>query len=378
MKIKYLKKLFLEVLGLPFYLTSMLVKRNEDYMVFGEWHGQSYCDNSKYFFQYVSKNSSTKAVWITKNKEIISIVTGEGLNCEYYLSVKGIYYCLVSKYAFVTHGSSDINANLLGKCILINLTHGTPLKKIGVDAQYLRLGKLTNIFDKYFKKIIPSKKHFDIVFCADQKAKERFKSAYDYPLDIFAYGYPRWKGLYGDSSVLNNYSKKYDRIISYLPTLRFNNHRQLNPLSFDGFNYFCEYLEKKNYLLIIRPHPVMTFSNENIVSKNIVFVRNTDINDVNEVLKVTDVLISDYSSVIYDFEKTMKPIILLAPDAETYLDQDVGVYGDYYRDFSWPIINDWFDVVDKIEEINFNCKYDNNFLDTDMVSERILNLIERL
>lgn len=354
LKVKYIKKLATELLGLPIYLLSTLSVRSEKVMVFGEWHGRNYCDNSKYLFEYVSDNhKDQEAVWITKDKDIKNLVIEKGYKCEYAYSVKGFYYCFRAKYAFVTHDSADVNQYLLGKCKLINLTHGTPLKRMGADANYLRLGRFTYFFDKYLEQLIPSKKKVDILFCADDKASVRFQSSYEYPVEIIVSGYPRWKGLYEKNSCLNGLVQNYDKVISYLPTLRFNNHTQIDPFSFGGFDDLCRYIERRNYLLIIRPHPVMTFPNENVFSKNIVFIKSEDVRDVNEVLQVTDILISDYSSVIYDFEQTGKEILLLSPDSEVYINEDVGVYGNYYKDFQWPIVSDWFGVLNSIDSIAF-------------------------
>lgn len=363
-KVKHVKKLISEVLGLPLYLFSMLSVRSNNIMVFGEWHGQNYCDNSKYLFEFMSlRNDGNKIIWITKNKKIQRIILDKGFKCEYYFSPKGMFYCLRARFAFVTHDSADINQFLLGRCTLVNLTHGTPLKRMGVDAKYLRLGRFTSVFDKYIDFFIPSKKKVDLIFCADDKAKERFQSSYPYSVEIIVSGYPRWQGLYANNSSLIDSVKQYDKVISYLPTLRLSNNVQLDPFSFGGFEDFCKYIESKNYLLIIRPHPVMKFVNENLVNNNIIFVRSADVRDVNEVLQVTDILISDYSSVIYDFEMTRKPILLLAPDVDSYLNEDVGVYGDYHKDFSWPIIDDWFAVMKCLDSTDF-------FLD-DLSSETI-------
>lgn len=351
LKVKYLKKIIMAFFGLPIYWLSMLSTRDKNIMVFGEWHGKKYCDNPKYLFEYLNFNvEGVKFFWITKDKKIAKEIKEIGLPCEYAHSLIGIYLCLKAKYAFVTHDSADINENLLGGCVLINLTHGTPLKKIGADAQYARLGSLTYFYDKYIKSIIPSSKKFEFIFCADEMSKDRFKTAFNYPVTILPFGYPRWDGLFESDSKLNDVVKSYKKVISYLPTLRFCNHVQLDPFSFYGFNEFISFVERHNYLLIIRPHPSMKYFSKSINSKNILLVTSDDVADVNEVLQVTDVLISDYSSVIYDFEKTGKPIILLAPDAQVFINADVGIYGDYYKDFTWPLVMRWNDAYKCIQE----------------------------
>lgn len=343
--IRYINKLFFSLLGVPLYFLSMLSVRNKNIMVFGEWHGESYCDNSKYLFEYASNiDDDNKVFWITKNREVLEKVRGEGFLCEYAYSIKGVFICLRARYAFVTHNSADINQNFLGGCTLINLTHGTPLKRMGKDAKYKRLGAFTFLYDNYISKIIPQNKKTDYVFCANENAKKRFESSYRYSVEVLAFGYPRWAGLVSNDAVLKKTVSSYDKVISYLPTLRFNNHVQLDPFSFGGFDEFLKYIEEKNYLLIIRPHPVMKIK-EDILSNNVILIEKNEVADVNEVLKVTDLLISDYSSVIYDFEITKKPVALLAPDANIYINEDVGVYGDYYSDFKFPILDTWSDLI---------------------------------
>jgi CDP-glycerol glycerophosphotransferase (TagB/SpsB family) len=117
--------------------------------------------------------------------------------------------------------------------------------------------------------MLPLGKKFNYVFCADEIAKDRFQSAYNYPVMILPFGYPRWAGLYSKDIDICRLISQYDKVISYLPTLRFNNHQQLDPFSFQGFSDFCKFLENKNYLLIVRPHPSMVFENEHSVSSNV-------------------------------------------------------------------------------------------------------------
>lgn len=374
--IRYINKLFFSLLGVPLYFLSMLSVRNKNIMVFGEWHGESYCDNSKYLFEYASnKNDSNKIIWITKNKKILKEVKDKGFLCEYAYSFRGVLYCLRAEYAFVTHSSADISQNFLGGCTLINLTHGTPLKKIGKDAGYKRLGRFTYLYDNYISNIIPKNKKINYVFCASEDAKKRFESAYRYPVTVLAFGYPRWEGLVNKEVALKDVILGYDKVISYLPTLRFNNHIQLDPFSFEGFLEFLEYLKDRNYLLIVRPHPSMVV-NENKVSGNVVFIKKNQIADVNEVLKVTDFLVSDYSSVIYDFQITRKPVLLLAPDADTYINKDVGVYGDYYSEFDCPIVCSWSALIPHIEsEFSQDFLLQNNSLKS---SEKIYSYMQEL
>ena len=60
--------------------------------------------------------------------------------------------------------------------------------------------------------------------------------------------------------------------------------------------------------------------------------------DVNELMLVSDVLVTDYSSVIYEFALLGRPIAFLAPDDGAY-DEERGFYFDFRRDAPGPIVD---------------------------------------
>src|SRR5690606_3485094 len=96
---------------------------------------------------------------------------------------------------------------------------------------------------------------------------------------------------------------------------------------------FNEYLHKNNILLVIKRHPFdkthfQSLSNIKDYSDNIV--------DVQELLVCTDILITDYSSVFFDFSLTNRPIIFYAYDYNEYLENCRGMYFDYYKEMLGP------------------------------------------
>jgi CDP-glycerol glycerophosphotransferase len=59
--------------------------------------------------------------------------------------------------------------------------------------------------------------------------------------------------------------------------------------------------------------------------------------DINDLLLVADLLITDYSSVMFDYAVTGKPMIFLAPDLEQYRDETRGFYLDFEETVPGPI-----------------------------------------
>lgn len=351
--VRYIVKFFGEIIGVPLFLFSKLTPRNPKIWVFGEWHGARYADNSKYLFEYVSKHvKEVEAIWLTGDISVFNSLRAEGARVYKRWSLKGVSYALIAKFHIVTHGAGDTNPMCAGGAMLVNLTHGTPLKRLGKDSRYNRMGVFTAVFDNYIAKILPGKKKSDIIFCADNVAANRFKSAYPATPKIVPAGYPRWDGLLksDDNRLVEELIDGFDHVFSFMPTLRFNNQVQYDPFSVEGFDDLNDFLKINNAILIIRPHPSMTFANEDIKNQNAVFLRANVVPDVFDILKLTDVLITDYSSVMYDYQRLARPILLLVPDLHSYLNNDVGIYGDFCSEAPGSICEHWRDVMLCLEE----------------------------
>lgn len=366
--IRYIKKLLPEIIFMPVYWLSFLSSRSANVWVFGEWHGLRYSDNAKYLFEYTQNNhKSIKAVWVTKNRSIVEKVRGKGLTAYHSYSVLGVYYSLRAKLAFVTHDAADVGHYFLGGAVLINLTHGVPLKHLGDDVSYNRFGRLTQIADRFILPLLPLKKGFDYIVCADERSKPRFESAFSAKGKVYSVGYPRWDGLSRTGLDLNSLglSCNYKKIVLYAPTLRFNNHVEYNPFVLSGFNNFLKFLEKNEVLFIFRPHPVMNIEKIQFKSANVKLLSSREIPDVNDLFLASDLLVTDYSSVMFDYDILNKPIHYFVPDLEVYLNDDVGVYGDFYNDALGPIAMSWSELEENLKkEMSKHVipkKYPNNY-----------------
>lgn len=182
-------------------------------------------------------------------------------------------------------------------------------------------------------------------------------------------------------------SKIFSRTIVYMPTTREylfgmgdQDKRSLFPLDLSRFNH---YLQQTDTLLIIKLHPfVMEFFGyvpENSNFSNIRF--HTPQGDIYPILKHTDVLISDYSSIVYDFLLLNRPIILFDYDREEYEKNMGGFlfdYEEYTPGKSVKTQNDLIQVLssnisneakyERLRHIFFN-------LNTNKSSKQLTNLI---
>lgn len=143
------------------------------------------------------------------------------------------------------------------------------------------------------------------------------------------------------------------KIILYAPTFRGNSIEKANIPEFLDLESFNNSFGKE-YILIIKHHPAT--KNSQLIPehlKNNIFDLTKNAN-INELLVCTDILISDYSSLIFEFSLLNRPMLFFAPDLEKYND-DRGFYINYFSMMQNLICRNNAELFESIKNIN---KYD--------------------
>ena len=126
---------WMQIFLLPIYWFSFCTIRKKNIWLFGSSFGNRFADNPRYLYMYVSqlKKNETRAIWISKKKEIVAFLRQNGLEAYYYKSWKGMFYCLHGGVYIFDNYSKDISFWLSGGAKKVNLWHGTGNKKINYD-----------------------------------------------------------------------------------------------------------------------------------------------------------------------------------------------------------------------------------------------------
>jgi len=296
--------------------------------------------------------SGIRAVWLSHDPEVVTRVREEGGEAALAYSLVGIRLSLRAGLFLVTHTAEDVNAHASVGGALINLTHGTPLKRFGRDARSSRLGRLTPLFDRYLRHLLPAKRGPDRVLVASGVGRQRMMSAYGLPSErVTVLGYPRWAAFHTDAASLLRRQgiepRHYKGIVLYAPTLRQQGRGGLDVAQGRRLEALLPWLEQQQLLLLVRGHVALKMTGVEALarrSSRVVDASAERFPDVNALMPEVDVLITDYSSLMFDYACFKRPIILMAPDLEEYLHRDVGVYGDYVEDAPGPVIRDWSQV----------------------------------
>ncbi|MFC7393005.1 CDP-glycerol glycerophosphotransferase family protein [Scopulibacillus cellulosilyticus] len=373
-------KLIIQVILLPIYLLGKLIPKRRDLVIFGSSRGEYYSDNSKYLYEFILKNDVGFCYyWLTKNKNLA--LNFKGKNFVYIYSLKGLCLMLRANIAIITHQLNDLFPPLLGGTKIIQLWHGTPLKEIGFlsDGWKERKrweNKMILILFKLFPYLQYNK--CDYLITSTSSIKDIMANSFKIePKRIKVLGQPRNDIFFSNNKINSSYFLKFKnkKIYSWLPTHRARtNIKIINLLKDYNFNIkeYDNFLNKNNCILIIKPHftEIVDLSVTLKGTKNIFIYEEAD---PYPLLVETDVLITDYSSVYFDYLLLNRPIIFTPFDIELYQSKITGFNFNYYEVTPGPKCTDWIEVLKQLKEIQF---YDNYFEDRLRVSKVFNNYFD--
>lgn len=329
-----IKILALRILISPLYVLSFLVPRSKKLWLFGSYAG-GFNDNSKYLFIYAHENKESlevKPIWISDNKKTIREIRSKGFQSYYKWSLQGLFYSLWSGVYIYSAYISDINTWTSGNALKINLWHGVPLKKIEFD---IKSGALKSIFNNSLVSKIKHPSHYikpDYVLSTSEETSKLFSSSFRIPIEnCLPFGYPRNAILNSNKDDVISFVKKYesrytneivamledfDRTYIYMPTWR-DSGDDFFSTAFPDIEKLNLVLKSENIILIIKAHANTKLANIAQDLSNIIFFQNN--HDIYPILSLSDLLITDYSSVFFDYIINKKPIIFYPFDKEKYL-----------------------------------------------------------
>lgn len=331
---------------------TCLIKRDPNLMVVINRPGTSFADNSKYFFIYATEyaNKNEQVVMVTAEPSIKKKIDDAGGESALHPSFRSL--CLLLRCGKVVTDMDWFNFGsypLTRGAKLIQLWHGAPLKHIELDLYRKRISgmpKWKTFFLKIQKTVIGRYPVYDIVLATSQwfidnafrqcfKAKQFASSGY--PRNDILFGWPkndsvayRLAMINVDSETLESVSdarSKDQRICLYAPTFRkdlkdpFGNNVDLAD--------FSDFAQKNNLLIVLKLHPFMHgHSNINHYPNIIEYA---PLCDVYPLMPLCDFLITDYSSIFFDFLLLDRPIVFFAYDLEDYLNNDRSMYFEYEK-----------------------------------------------
>jgi len=321
---------------------SLFINKDKDMYILGSLRGYRFADNAMYMFIYLNEFTDKKAIWITRDRAIRERLLNKGLKAYLAWELKGIYHQLKAKYAIVDQSSRDINPYLSLGAIKVNLWHGIPIKKL--PCYLKKTNRITNFIksSRWYKLFLPGMWDQKDIFVLVTSRPIIDRMLPLFPVDskkMIIANYPRnemnlrhrgYAIRYLDDKIisllkcLQLLKKEGYIILGYFPTFRDWGEDVFFTADYDKLRSFLSFLSDNNVVVITKFHFGVKFRNgqlerikEDISDfKNVILLDEED--DINSILPDLDLLVSDYSGVIYDFLWYEKPIILYPYDLERY------------------------------------------------------------
>ena len=337
-----IKKIF----NLSSFTLLKLFPSTKKIWVFGSRFNK-FTDNTKYFFinnLEQAKKDDIQFIWISHDKHVIDQIENIGGKAYSKHSIKGLFFALLAKYKFVNCWGDDIGFKHTTNGKLINFWHGLPLKNIEYD---IVSGPQSRPYMSFLAKMryrITLLRKNDILFNSSKYFESKIKSALR-SKEIYNLGSPRLDILKQNKNDIKKYLKKYNfnqtikfindienykNVYIYMPTFRDTGKSWVQELG----NYFLKinsFLKNTDSCMIFKLHQNdQTLRSIALNYPNIIIC---NLDDAYPILPFTDCLISDYSSIIFDYMILKKPIILFSFDKKDYIQNSRGLYFDYDKIF---------------------------------------------
>lgn len=339
-KIAY--KIYKSIGSLLVNLLKLFVKPDDKLILFVSYGGIQYEDSPKYIYEYMKQNEkfkNYKFIWAFTNPNNFNIPQNEKVKID---TLRFYIYALKSKF-WVTNTSVTRGLKFKGKnTIYVNTWHGTPIKTVGKHTKSKK-----DVFNQGKNNYL---NEFDLFLAQGNYEANIYSNAFNIPKEkILLTGLPRNDNLLRFDKEEKKSTKdklaidRSKKVILYAPTFR---EREMEQNLRVDFKKWREKLSA-DYIVLYRDHHSVGIKND-YHDEFIIDV--TAYPSVNELLKITDVLISDYSSIIFDYSLLNRPIFCYIYDIGEYK-KERGLYIDLPNELPNSVYTNEDDLLNAILEL---------------------------
>lgn len=349
---------------------------DEKMIIFESFMGRTYSDNPRAIYEEMLKDDKYKDfrfIWAFKKPmEKNDIEQLSRATIIKYNSLDYYKYYSKAKY-FVSNSRIPEAIKPREGQVYIQTWHGTPLKRLGYDLT-TEGGNALNSLKDMQNKYKADAERYSYLLAPSKFCTEKFTSCFNLKennpnCNIIEEGYPR-------NDFLSNYTQKdieniknelninnigNKKIILYAPTWRDNQHT-----SGVGYTYKVDVdfdlLQKElgnEYIILFRAHYFVANSFDFEKYKGFIY----DVShyeSINDLYVVADMLITDYSSVFFDYAILKRPIIFYMYDLKAYQEDIRGFYIDL-KELPGNIVENEKDLIIEINNMKNNFKYDERY-----------------
>jgi CDP-glycerol glycerophosphotransferase len=336
-----------------FYRLAKLLPMDPNLVVFEAGKGKQYADSPRYIYEeLVRRGDQRTKVWCCSGRMPIAdthtrVVTRHSVAYYYYLARAGYWISNQNFPYYVTRRP---------KAVYLQTWHGTPLKRMLHDVDQVH-GR----DDGYRTRVSTMVRQWSALISPSPFATEAFRSAFRYDGEILETGYPRNDVFSSPDAdriaamVRRRYNiRPAQRVVLYAPTFRDDQTAQPGRFEFelpiDLQRWHDEFGD--NSVLLLRMHASVRsrFRIPKHLRDSVIDV--SGYAEVQDLLVASDLLITDYSSVFFDYAALHRPILFYAYDLDHYRDVLRGFYLDYEAEVPGAIVRTQDDLLAALHDLD--------------------------
>ena len=354
-----------KLLRIPLYLAgrvaTWVIPRTRDGWVFGSAVGIA--DGALALWRHAAAEGQ-RGVWLTADAAQDAQAADMGIPTVRRGTLRGFWVTARARVVVVTHGFGDVDRYATGGALVVQLWHGIPLKRIGLDSPATVRAPLPFLTPLVAALYRATQRRIAVLPAASHLVRGRLESAF--ALDderVPVTGEPRVDVLSTGSATQRRDSARAsiaqlvgapagadDRAyVLYAPTWRDGDPDPAVPDAAD-WRALHAMLEATDAVLLIRSHPLGAGDYTAGAGERVRLFGSDLVPDVTPLLPGMDVLVTDYSSLVFDASLVPLPVVFLAPDAEDYA-VERGFYGRYEDVTEGTQARTWTEAAAQLAEV---------------------------
>src|SRR5690625_3756232 len=347
-----------DALKIIFSIISKLPTKKKT-IVFESFLGKQYSDNPKALYLYLNEHYPEYQLYWSVDRHSVPRFEHKDLTILPRFGLKWIFIMARADY-WITNSRLPEWIPKSKRTVYVQTWHGTPLKRLAADMEEVHMPGTDT--EKYKCNFLKEAKKWDYLISPNRYSTNIFSRAFQFNKTVIESGYPRNDFLTraNNEEMIKKLKRKmklpFDKkIILYAPTWRDNEYYERGKYKFE-LQMDLTKMQKQlsdGYFIILRLHYLIA---ENLdLSAYESFVSDfSNYEDIRDLYLVSDALITDYSSVFFDYANLNRTILFYVYDLDTYRDKLRGFYFDFENEAPGPLLKTTDEIIAIIKQLEAN------------------------
>ncbi|MFD1363689.1 CDP-glycerol glycerophosphotransferase family protein [Lentibacillus salinarum] len=328
-------------------------------IMFESFLGKQYSDSPRAIYEYLLEYYPNYKMYWSADRRHLSIFENKDVKYIRRFSIKWLFLMARSEY-WVSNSRLPLWIPKPSHTSYLQTWHGTPLKRLAADMDEVHMPG-TNA-QKYKQNFLNAVNKWDYLVSPNAYSTEIFRRAFQFNGTMIESGYPRNDFLLNDNNEATisdlkeaNNLPRDKKVILYAPTWRDNQFYEKGKYKFNLRMDIALMKEElgDEYIILLRLHYLVAENIDLSTYEGFAYDFSKH-EDIRELYMVADLLITDYSSVFFDYANLKRPMLFYVYDIEDYRDNLRGFYFDLESKAPGPLVKTTEQIINEVKKIEQN------------------------